>query len=218
MTFIDTNVLVYAAADEAPLLDRARAALARPASVGPLAINRQVWREYLSVITRQQIWGKPLALAEAVADTAEFIRQFTVLEDGPLVWDRLVMLGHRYSFAGRQVHDANIVATMLAHGEHRILTFNGVDFRRFTRLIEWRHREPGSGRSDYSEFRSYLRLSGTTFPISRLPPNAIWLLQICGLPPRLTSFLLPTAWALANTRNPIRRRSRRTSWLFVLQP
>ena len=136
MTFIDTNVLVYAAADEAPLLGRARAALARAASDSPLAISRQVLREYISVMTRQQIWGKPLTLAQAVADTAEFLQQFTVLEDGPFVWDRLVMLSRRYSFAGRQVHDANIVATMLAHGERRILTFNGADFRRFGRLVE----------------------------------------------------------------------------------
>ena len=87
-------------------------------------------------MTRQQIWGKPLTLAQAVADTAEFTQQFSVLEDGPLVWDRFVILSRRYSFAGRQVHDANIVATMLAHGEHRLLTFNGADFRRFARLIE----------------------------------------------------------------------------------
>jgi predicted nucleic acid-binding protein len=137
VTFIDTNVLVYAAADGAPHLDRARAAVARAAAAeGPVAISRQVLREYLSVMTRQQIWGKPLTVAQAVADTAGFARQFTVLEDGPLVWDRLVMLSRRFSFAGRQVHDANIVATMLAHGERRILTFNGADFRRFARLIE----------------------------------------------------------------------------------
>ena len=136
MTFIDTNVLVYAAADGAPVLDRARAALARAAADGAVTISRQILREYLSVMTRQQIWGKPLSLAQAVADTAAFVREFTVLEDGPLVWDRLVMLSRRYSFAGRQVHDANIVATMLAHGERRLLTFNGADFRRFARLIE----------------------------------------------------------------------------------
>ena len=53
-----------------------------------------------------------------------------------MVWDRLVMLSRRYSFAGRQVHDANIVATMLAHGDRRLLTFNGADFRRFARVIE----------------------------------------------------------------------------------
>ncbi len=34
------------------------------------------------------------------------------------------------------MHDANIVATMLAHGETRLLTFNGADFRRFASLIE----------------------------------------------------------------------------------
>ena len=136
MTFVDTNVLVYAAAVGAPLLDRARAALAQAAADGAVAISRQVLREYLSVMTRQQFWGKPLTLAQAVTDTGEFIRQFAVLEDSPLVWDRLIMLSRRYSFAGRQVHDANIVATMLAHGERRILTFNGPDFRRFGRLIE----------------------------------------------------------------------------------
>jgi hypothetical protein len=47
------------------------------------------------------------------------VRQFTVFEDGPSVWERLIMLSRRYSFAGRRVHDANIVATMLAHGERR---------------------------------------------------------------------------------------------------
>ncbi len=37
---------------------------------------------------------------------------------------------------GRQVHDANIVATMLAHGETRLLTANRSDFRRFEPRIE----------------------------------------------------------------------------------
>ena len=42
----------------------------------------------------------------------------------------------RFAFGGRQVHDANIVATMLAHGEGRLLTFNDADFRRFAELTE----------------------------------------------------------------------------------
>jgi hypothetical protein len=36
----------------------------------------------------------------------------------------------------RQVHDANIVASMLAHGETRLLTFNAADFTRFQPRIE----------------------------------------------------------------------------------
>jgi predicted nucleic acid-binding protein len=136
VTFIDTNVLVYAAAGGAPLFDRARAALAQAAANGPVTNSRQVLREYLSVMTRQQTWEKPLTLSQAVSDTARFVRQFTVLEDGPSVWEQLIMLSRRYSFAGRQVHDANIVATMLAHGERRLLTLNVADFRRFARLID----------------------------------------------------------------------------------
>ena len=38
--------------------------------------------------------------------------------------------------AGRQIHDANIVATMLAHGERRLLTFNQRDFRRYGARID----------------------------------------------------------------------------------
>ncbi len=37
---------------------------------------------------------------------------------------------------GKQVHDANIAATMLAHGITRLLTFNVADFQRFAGLIE----------------------------------------------------------------------------------
>jgi len=87
-------------------------------------------------MTRQQVWGKALSLSEAIADTLVFTQRFTVLEDGPAVWEQLTELGRRYSFGGRQVHDANIVATMLAYGKRRLLTFNGPDFRRFNELIE----------------------------------------------------------------------------------
>jgi predicted nucleic acid-binding protein len=37
---------------------------------------------------------------------------------------------------GRQIHDANIVATMLAYGERRLLTLNAGDFRRYGDRIE----------------------------------------------------------------------------------
>ena len=37
---------------------------------------------------------------------------------------------------GRQIHDANIVAIMLAHGERRLLTFNAADFRSYGDRIE----------------------------------------------------------------------------------
>jgi predicted nucleic acid-binding protein len=136
LTFIDTNVLVYSAASGAPFQDRARAALAAHAAGGPLSVSRQILREYLAVMTRQQLWGKALVLGEALADTSVFLRRFTLFEDGPPVWEKLVELSRQHSFAGRQIHDANVVATMRAHGERRLLTFNDADFRRFAAVIE----------------------------------------------------------------------------------
>jgi predicted nucleic acid-binding protein len=136
VSFVDTNVLVYATATSAPFHDRARAALVRLAADEPLSISRQILREYVAVMTRPQTWGRALGLGEAMTDAAVFERRFTILEDGLPVWDQLMDLSRRYSFGGRQVHDANVVATMLAHGERRLLTFNEADFRRFAPLIE----------------------------------------------------------------------------------
>jgi predicted nucleic acid-binding protein len=50
--------------------------------------------------------------------------------------DRLVALLGAHLGAGRQVHDTNIVATMLEHGIYRLLTFNAADFRRFAGIIQ----------------------------------------------------------------------------------
>ena len=136
MSFVDTNVLVQSTATDASFHAAARAALARLRASGPVAISRQILREYLAVVTRPQSWAKALTLAEATADTDGFIQRFAVLEDGLPVWDELMTLTRGFAFGGKQVHDANIVATMLAQGETRLLTFNGADFRRFAGLIE----------------------------------------------------------------------------------
>ncbi len=136
MSVVDTNVLVQSTAVAAPEHARARMAVARLRAQGPVAVTRQILREYLAATTRPQSWSRALTLTEATADTDTFIRRFAVLEDGQAVWDELMGLTRSFSFGGKQVHDANIVATMLAHGETRLLTFNAADFRRFVPLIE----------------------------------------------------------------------------------
>ena len=67
---------------------------------------------------------------------SRFITAFEVLEDGLVVTESLIALCREVPVGGRQVHDANIVATMLAHGERRLLTFNVADFRRYGNRIE----------------------------------------------------------------------------------
>lgn len=97
----------------------------------PLRISRQIMREYLAVVTRPQSWADAMPM-EAALDDIEWLREtFDVLEDGPQVTETLIALCRDVPVGGRQVHDANIVATMLAHGERRLLTFNTADFRRY---------------------------------------------------------------------------------------
>ena len=135
--FIDTNVLVRARFTVAPEHSLARARL-RDAIGGDerTRISRQVVREYLAVVTRPQTWSAPLVMSEALRDVGWFLSTFDVLEDRPDVNRMLIALCREVSVAGRQAHDANMVATMLAYGERRLLTFDQDDFHRYRDRIE----------------------------------------------------------------------------------
>ena len=135
--FIDTNVIVHARIRESPDHPIARARLQRAVRDSePLRISRQVVREYLAVITRPQAWLVPLPREEALASASRLLGGFQILEDGPAVTETLLALCREVPVGGRQIHDANIVATMLAHGERRLLTFNTTDFRRYSERID----------------------------------------------------------------------------------
>jgi predicted nucleic acid-binding protein len=135
--FIDTNVLVYANQELAALHSQARTRLAALADAGAeLWISRQVLRDYLAVVTRPHSRGAPLPASLAVERVRRFATVFQVAEDGSPVLDRLLDLLAAYPTGGRQVYDANIVATMLGHDLRRLITFNVSDFQRFSSLIE----------------------------------------------------------------------------------
>ena len=135
--FIDTNVFVNSRIPNAPDHDIARARLERAfQNLEPMRISRQVVREYLSVVTRPQTWPVAITREDALDDVNRLISSFEILEDGPRVTESLIALCREVSVGGRQIHDANIVATMLAHGERRLLTFNTADFRRYGDRIE----------------------------------------------------------------------------------
>ncbi len=135
--FVDTNVLVNARFIETPDHEAARAslesAIEKPEA---LRISRQILREYLVVVTRPQAWPVAISRDDALDDLNRFAAAFEVLEDGPVVTDRLIALCRQTPVGGKQIHDANIVATMLAYGERRLLTFNTADFRRYADRIE----------------------------------------------------------------------------------
>ena len=101
-----------------------------------MKISRQVIREYLAVVTRPQIWSGALTSDEALRDVNWLLSDFEILEDGTATTGWLLTLLREIPMGGRQIHDANIVATMLAHGERRLLTFNTADFLRYGNRIE----------------------------------------------------------------------------------
>ena len=135
--FLNINLFIPARFDAAPAHALAREALNRAQRSGEvLRISRQVMREYLAAATRPQAWSAPLPMPRALADLSWMEETYEVLEDGQHVMDGLTRLCREIPVGGTQVRDANIVATMLAYGERRLLTFNVRDFRRFAARIE----------------------------------------------------------------------------------
>ncbi len=135
--FIDTNVLVYAAVQAAPMHAAAREKLRSMQDEGRvLWISRQVIREYLAVLSRPQAFSKPVSMPVLADDVRRFERMFRVAGEDSAVTKALLDIVEQVPVAGRQVHDANIVATMIAQGIGRVLTNNTADFDRYAEWIE----------------------------------------------------------------------------------
>lgn len=134
--FVDTNVLTRATIVTAPLHTEAQAALVQLRREGrDLWISHQVIREYLANATRPQTYSQPIPAEQLLEQVKRFRTNFRVAEDTTAVIDQLVLLLSRVPLGGKQVHDANIVATMLANGVVTLLTHNVSDFARFSAYI-----------------------------------------------------------------------------------
>jgi predicted nucleic acid-binding protein len=134
--FLDTNVLVYASIATAPLHNAALHAIDIHAQAGAeFWISRQIIREYLATLTREQTFTAPVPIARLIAEVTRFMSQFQVAEDGPEVTRNLLALVTQFPGGGKQIHDANIVATMQAYDVAQIMSHNVRDFRRFSPLI-----------------------------------------------------------------------------------
>ncbi|MDQ2809721.1 MAG: type II toxin-antitoxin system VapC family toxin [Chloroflexota bacterium] len=134
--FLDTNILVYPSARTSPFHAQAlRAITSREQADLELWISRQVLREYLATVTRSALSSPRITLAMIVAEVQSFEERFRVGDENRDITTRLLDLLVQHPMGGRQVHDANIVATMLAYGIDQILTHNVADFKRFSHLI-----------------------------------------------------------------------------------
>jgi predicted nucleic acid-binding protein len=134
--FLDTS-LIIAATVEAHPGHRASTAFidARVAEGRPMCISLQVCREFLVVLTRQPVSGRVFALPESLAALDVWLTGCRVLEEDSSVLQECLRLIQQFGVLGKQVHDCNILATMIAHGIRHLATRNAADFKRYADLL-----------------------------------------------------------------------------------
>jgi predicted nucleic acid-binding protein len=134
---LDTNVLL-AATDEGRREHEEALEIVNgwPGQGTVLYTSGQIMREYLAVATRPaEKNGLGLNLADAASNVHAFRARAKLLAEDGKVADRLLALLAEVTCGGRQVHDANIVATMLVHGIDTVVTINLEDFTRFSQHV-----------------------------------------------------------------------------------
>ena len=130
--FCDTNIVLRLLVQEMPHYAAIRAAIDRLLDNGAtLWISRQIIREFCVVLTRPQTFVHPLPTSTVVGYVRAFPSLFRVVDETDEVTTALLALLDTIPCGGKQIHDANIVATMRAYGIGQLLTLNGADFRRF---------------------------------------------------------------------------------------
>ncbi len=131
--FVDTNVLLTATDELRPQHHEAQRLLSESGARGVhLAASGQILREYLLVATRlREANGLGLRTEDAVANVNALLRHLHLYEENEDVSRRLRRFAVDYGLRGRRLHDANIAATMSAHGIRFVVTQNGTDFAPF---------------------------------------------------------------------------------------
>ncbi|MDQ3398976.1 MAG: type II toxin-antitoxin system VapC family toxin [Deinococcota bacterium] len=130
---LDTNVVLRTVNQDDGLYPVVSQAVQNLAIQGhELILVPQVIYEFWSAASRPAAvngLGWSLATVRALVD--DLIREWTLLEDVPEVFDHWLELVTLHQVSGKQVHDARLVAAMKAHDLEHLLTLNAEDFGRF---------------------------------------------------------------------------------------
>lgn len=130
--FIDTNVLLRALHRTFPEHERVRALVDQLLHEDcELWISRQVIREYLVQVPHPNTFTLPLAMDQVIRQLAQIEALFRIADDTHDVTAHLLALLQACPTRGKQIHDANIVATMRVNAIDTLLTLSHDDFRCF---------------------------------------------------------------------------------------
>lgn len=133
---IDTNILIRLIQPSDPMHLKAASSIRKlQDDEETLYIIPQILVEFWAVATRPPSSnGLGLTLADTEREVNQLKAIFTLRLDVPTIhptWESIVK---RHQVAGKQVHDARLVAAMLTHAIDNLLTFNIAHFRRFNEI------------------------------------------------------------------------------------
>jgi predicted nucleic acid-binding protein len=133
---VDTNILLRFMVKRMALHQEVTDLVRRVIQDGAaLWINGQIIREFIVQATHPRTLNAPLTTAQVLEDVDKIKHVCQVADETAAVREQLLELVREYPTAGKQVHDANLVATMLAYNIDTLLTLNIDDFRRFAERI-----------------------------------------------------------------------------------
>lgn len=134
---VDSNVLILAVNAGHQWSQEAREALEAYLRRDPHGmVTLQIKAEFWNVATRpKENNGLGLPPSEAAVRLLNLDPVLTVLHDTAAVHEAWMKLLLKHQVRGRQVHDARIAASLIAHGVTRILTYNPADFARYAPAV-----------------------------------------------------------------------------------
>ncbi len=135
--FLDTNILLRMILTQMNQHAEVDALVKRTIRDGAeLWISGQVIREFIVQATHPRTLAEPLTIEAVVREIEAMKPLFQIADETAAVRDKLLELLQQYPTQGKQVHDANIVATMLAYDIDTLLTLNVDDLKRFENTIK----------------------------------------------------------------------------------
>lgn len=136
-SFLDTNVLIYAADENSPFFGRSRNLLDKGlAGKLDLCISLQTMSEFFAVITDPKRVEKPRTQVEALTEMKKYFHSQRIRKIYPEPATSAIMLEllERYPVKKQEIFDLQLVAVMLSNKVKRIYTFNRNDFEKFTEI------------------------------------------------------------------------------------
>lgn len=132
--FVDTNILVYLSNQASPFHTDALKAFADIRNNFDLWISRQILREFAVVVSKPDFSEHPADSNSVTTALKKWAVLFSVADETEEVTNNLIQLISTYDIKGKRIHDANIVATMMAYEISDLLTMNVDDFKNFKEI------------------------------------------------------------------------------------